>query len=321
MPDNGFDLSALRLFVETAKDCNMTRAAKVLGKSQPAISAAIKKMESSLGTPVFDRQTRPIQLTRAGRILQKYAINIIDELDYLTDNIQSALLGNKPDLRIGFSTCIASCVSPDLFPKLLDMTGNLFTSSGTTPQVTQMLRKNAVDIAIATDSLQGLENMQAIPIYEEDFLIVLPSKLTQGKIIRNLKEFCSVVEGLSYLRYSQETYDFVQAERIYRSFHFKDIRRIEVDNNISMLSLVSSGVGWTICPPLNILTVPNHSKDVDFIKFSLDAKRTYFVLYSDESFSQLANEVAGLCREIFQKEVLSQMREAHPGLTQFIHIL
>ena len=55
--EGNLDLTSLRIFIETAKDCNMTRAAAALGISQPAVSAAIKKIENSLGSPVFDRDT------------------------------------------------------------------------------------------------------------------------------------------------------------------------------------------------------------------------------------------------------------------------
>ena len=47
--EGNLDLTSLRIFIETAKDCNMTRAAAALGISQPAVSAAIKKIENSLG--------------------------------------------------------------------------------------------------------------------------------------------------------------------------------------------------------------------------------------------------------------------------------
>ena len=42
--EGNLDLTSLRIFIETAKDCNMKRAAAALGISQPAVSAAIKKI-------------------------------------------------------------------------------------------------------------------------------------------------------------------------------------------------------------------------------------------------------------------------------------
>ena len=85
--EGNLDLTSLRIFIETAKDCNMTRAAAALGISQPAVSAAIKKIENSLGSPVFDRDRRPIQLTTAGRLLWNRSFLILEQLDDLTRSI------------------------------------------------------------------------------------------------------------------------------------------------------------------------------------------------------------------------------------------
>jgi len=45
---------------------SFSKAAKALYISQPALSAAIKKVEVEVGTPLFDRGTNPISLTEAG---------------------------------------------------------------------------------------------------------------------------------------------------------------------------------------------------------------------------------------------------------------
>ena len=65
--EGNLDLTSLRIFIETAKDCNMTRAAAALGISQPAVSAAIKKIENSLGSPVFDRDRKEADSVNNGR--------------------------------------------------------------------------------------------------------------------------------------------------------------------------------------------------------------------------------------------------------------
>ena len=47
---------------------NISLAAETLGVSQPAISAALKKVESELNTVLFDRSKQPVELTDAGRV-------------------------------------------------------------------------------------------------------------------------------------------------------------------------------------------------------------------------------------------------------------
>ena len=62
-------LEQLRVFVEVAERLHVTRAAAVLNMTQPAASAAIHALETRLGTALFNRVGRRLELTEAGTIL------------------------------------------------------------------------------------------------------------------------------------------------------------------------------------------------------------------------------------------------------------
>ena len=62
-------LSSYRIFYEVARTENISRAAKELYISQPAISKSISKLEDSLNVPLFVRSSRGAQLTEEGRVL------------------------------------------------------------------------------------------------------------------------------------------------------------------------------------------------------------------------------------------------------------
>src|SRR5262249_2899791 len=67
----GMDLEVrhLRCFLVLAEELNFTRAATRLGVPQPALSTQIRRIERHLGTPLFERTTRSVVLTDAGRRL------------------------------------------------------------------------------------------------------------------------------------------------------------------------------------------------------------------------------------------------------------
>ena len=62
-------LDLLRAFEAAARQRSFTAAAVELGTTQPAISQQIKRLEEQLGTRLFDRIYRGIELTEAGTIL------------------------------------------------------------------------------------------------------------------------------------------------------------------------------------------------------------------------------------------------------------
>src|ERR1700740_149554 len=66
-----------------AKEGSFSRAGERLFRTQPAVSLAIRKLEDSLGQPLFIRGARPVRLTDAGTLLREYAerlINLRDEV-------------------------------------------------------------------------------------------------------------------------------------------------------------------------------------------------------------------------------------------------
>lgn len=75
------DIPAIQAFLAAAETSSFSRAAERIFITQPAISKRIASLEASLGVPLFDRIGRAVQLTDAGRALQKKAYHIVSEVE------------------------------------------------------------------------------------------------------------------------------------------------------------------------------------------------------------------------------------------------
>ncbi|MCB9845296.1 MAG: LysR family transcriptional regulator [Phycisphaeraceae bacterium] len=75
------ELTPLRYLVAIGQTGHMTRAAEVLGVSQPALSAAVRKLEDELGVPLFDRTGRGVALTQAGRVFLEHASSALRDVE------------------------------------------------------------------------------------------------------------------------------------------------------------------------------------------------------------------------------------------------
>ncbi|MEZ5557680.1 MAG: LysR family transcriptional regulator [Pseudomonadales bacterium] len=97
------DLKRMRYIVEVARAQSITTAAETLGLTQPALTRSIAEVEQELGTRLFHRQPRGMQLTEAGTRFVQHAKRILGEVDDLVADLREGpnLLTGR--LRIGLA--------------------------------------------------------------------------------------------------------------------------------------------------------------------------------------------------------------------------
>ena len=78
-------------FLAVAEHRSFSRAADALYVSQPAVSKNISTLEAEIGTPLFDRQGKYIELTRAGEIFFNFLVEYRRELDAMLEPINPEL--------------------------------------------------------------------------------------------------------------------------------------------------------------------------------------------------------------------------------------
>lgn len=72
------DINQLEVLTTVARERSFSRAAEVLGRSQPAISQAIARLEQQLGETLFDRSSKDGTLTPAGMVIYEHALQILN---------------------------------------------------------------------------------------------------------------------------------------------------------------------------------------------------------------------------------------------------
>lgn len=77
------EIQQLRYFLVAARYQHVTKAAEEIHIAQPALSQIIKRLESEVGTSLFEKNGRNITLTPEGKILQEEALKILKTIDEL----------------------------------------------------------------------------------------------------------------------------------------------------------------------------------------------------------------------------------------------
>ena len=210
MRNFSLELNQLKVFMEVAKDCNMTRAAQKLGLTQPAISTVIKKIENGLGIELFDRASRPMRLTAAGHVLFKRGNGAIELIETILADMYRTANGKNPDIRLGCSEAIMNIFGGELVSLLASKPGRLTLSSGTSLEVSDKLRNKEIDISLSTDPLTKDDGVQNIQLLEDEFLLVIPKEIhdkIRPKSISDLNEF---LEKTPYVRAGKTTMDYTK---------------------------------------------------------------------------------------------------------------
>ncbi|WP_214321007.1 LysR family transcriptional regulator [Nonomuraea sediminis] len=97
----------LRYFMVVAEELHFGNAAIRLGMAQPPLSQRIKRLEEELDVQLFDRSSRQVRLTEAGRLLVVEAREIVDRVDRMRELVRQ---GDGAVLRVGVPPDLAAVV-------------------------------------------------------------------------------------------------------------------------------------------------------------------------------------------------------------------
>ena len=96
------DIRRFRYFIAVAEELHFRRAAERLNISQPPLSQQIKLLEQELGTALFERTSRRVALTPAGRLFLPEARAAITQAERAVEVARKGQRGELGELRVGF---------------------------------------------------------------------------------------------------------------------------------------------------------------------------------------------------------------------------
>jgi len=108
------DLAELNVFLTVARERSFSRAAQKLYRTQPAVSIAIRKLEESVGEPLFSRGARSGQLTDAGNLLASYAERMLNLRQEITRAMEDLRTGQRGELSLGVNESSIHALLPAL---------------------------------------------------------------------------------------------------------------------------------------------------------------------------------------------------------------
>ncbi|RHP45640.1 LysR family transcriptional regulator [Clostridium sp. AF32-12BH] len=178
------NLSQYRIFYAVAKAGNISRAAKELYISQPAISKSISKLEDSLNTVLFTRNSRGVQLTEEGQVLFEHTRDAFDELTKGEMELKRIREFNMGHIRIGVSNTLCRFIMVKYLKSFIEQYPHIKITIESQPtiQTLSMLEQQRIDIGLVVEQ-KSAKNMDFIPVMDiEDIFVATPSYLENLKL-------------------------------------------------------------------------------------------------------------------------------------------
>tara|TARA_E500000178_G_scaffold206452_1_gene203954 strand:+ start:1633 stop:2565 length:933 start_codon:yes stop_codon:yes gene_type:complete len=168
-------ITQLKYTLAVAEHGNFTTASEKCFVTQPTLSMQVQKLEEELGITIFNRSTKPLQVTEVGEKVLNQARKIIEESTRMNDVIseEKGIIGGT--LKVGIIPTVTSTLLPlflNIFTKKYKNV-DLKIEEFNTETLVQKLEDNSIDCAIAATPLSNDKVLER-PLYYEPFVAYVP---------------------------------------------------------------------------------------------------------------------------------------------------
>jgi len=162
------DIKDMRAFYAIVEEGNISHAAQRLDIAQPALSRQMKRLETSLGVQLFERGSRRIRLTDAGRVMYTRVEHILGMVDGTVREITEIGSGIAGSIRLGTITTSGALLLPELISEFHsrypNVTYQIWEAEGA--RILELLDNRVIEIGITRTQVDS-------KVYES---IVLPNE-------------------------------------------------------------------------------------------------------------------------------------------------
>lgn len=238
------NLSLYHIFNIVAQTGNISRAAKELYISQPAISKAISKLEQNLDISLFIRNSRGVKLTAEGEILYEYTRNAFDSLTKGEDIIRKINELEIGQIRIGVSTTLCKYILLPYLKKFIKENPHIKISIScqSTFHTIKLLEENKIDVGLIgkPENLKGLDFFSIGKI--EDVFVATNTYIENLKL-RELSDCSDIFQVANILLLDEENITRRYIDKYFYENSIEINNALEISNMDLLIEFARIGLG------------------------------------------------------------------------------
>jgi len=312
-------LWGIEVFLVTAEERAVSSAARRLGASVSGVSQQLTALETALGTELFDRTVRPMQLTPAGEMFRRRARVILTEAQEARAELATGDLSGLTRFRLGMIEDFEADVTPRLLIAMAEqLKGCQFLlETGPSHRLLDQLDSRALDMVVAAEMGPAADWMEVHALLSEPFVVAVPKgAVTPGE------DVLAQLQALPLIVYSKR---HAMGRQIAAHLEREELRlahRFEMDSYHAIMAMVAEGLGWTILTPLGHLRAQRFRDRTEVLPLPFAPLSRRISLTARKGvLRSMPEEVAGRLRGLLQEMIVTPAVVRMPWLEGDLKVL
>lgn len=234
------EIHHLKIFYETCNEKSFTKAARKLFISQSAVSIQIKKLETTLGVTLIERDSKNFKLTFAGKELYRLAQQVFNRISRMENEMFKIIKENKTKIVIGATHNIGEPVLPKIVSEYSkrnkEVEFEIYIKNSSS--LIKYIKDGVIDVALMEEEIFDEREIKMLQTDVYPFVVVAPPNVTDLEIIKEmsmLKKDSPL--ALKYIEKFEEIID-----------HAFENKLIVNGSNETTKNLVMNGMGISVLP-------------------------------------------------------------------------
>jgi DNA-binding transcriptional LysR family regulator len=290
------ELHLLRSFREVARERSFTAAAKNLVLTQPAVSQQVKALEDELGERLFDRTGRDVRLTAPGEVLLEATERVFALVDDATRRIREARTSDEGRVTLACGDTVTLYLLPPVlgefrrrFPK-----AEVSVRNHASREVLDLVLSGAADLGVATAPPHLDAALEAAPLLDETFVLVLPPA---HPLSTKASVSPSDVDGEPAVLIAKPAVTRSILDRGLREAGVRLVPVMESGNFEVVKAYVARGFGVSVLPAMAVTDADRGTLSVKPLPASFPKRRLVVIRRKDRFQTRLGRELTTLLAE------------------------
>lgn len=174
-------LHQLRIFTAVAHAATLTEAAKQLGIAQPSLSQQLSRLETMVGTRLFNRRPGEMELTEAGQYLLPKAEHVLRAMRDLEDGLMQYTTGRRMTVRLAGITSALRILLPDALRQVRETFPDIDfdIQDRAPPDILELLYERRITLGMLAENSVAASGggFSQIPLIDDSHVLAVPAHL------------------------------------------------------------------------------------------------------------------------------------------------